>query len=108
MCGCSEKIKTAASLAPSVLGSALSLAGEVLTGSTSVSKAVRIARQAPGKLNAIVESGGAKTTRQERLQRLAACNACDKRGVVKCGECGCPVLELVKYQASKCPLERWT
>lgn len=41
------------------------------------------------------------------LARIQICEACDKRFLRNCKECGCIIDTKVKYTESKCPLNKW-
>lgn len=42
-------------------------------------------------------------------QRRSICNACAKKNPFNetCMECGCPILELNRNKARKCPIGKW-
>ncbi len=104
MCTCEEKVKAAVQILPAVIKSGVSLALDVVAGQTSTREALRVMRDAPEKLGAIIESGGELNPPDEMQRRLANCNKCVwGKGAVRCRLCRCPKIDLAKFAATKYP-----
>lgn len=59
-----------------------------------------------------VENFNVLTSDQEKQERIALCNSCEKnidcQGSRLCDACACPIDYVIRYKFKICPLNKWS